>query len=120
MHRITASGLLGMVAALEAAGQRIELGRQALRGYRLPATPPPVPRARRNAACPCGSGKKYKKCHGRPHDARLESADAQTGEPGARPEEEGQAPAAAPAGDQDAGAAPANGARDPGTAEVTT
>jgi len=26
---------------------------------------PLVPRVRRNRACPCGSGKKYKLCHGR-------------------------------------------------------
>lgn len=47
----------------------------------LPAAPEPAPRAGdeppipiversskpgRNASCPCGSGKKYKKCHGRP------------------------------------------------------
>jgi preprotein translocase subunit SecA len=25
----------------------------------------PVPRVGRNDACPCGSGKKYKQCHGK-------------------------------------------------------
>ncbi|MEO5924007.1 MAG: SEC-C domain-containing protein [Bryobacteraceae bacterium] len=29
-----------------------------------PAPPPPTPKAGRNDPCPCGSGKKYKKCHG--------------------------------------------------------
>ncbi len=28
------------------------------------APPPPTPKAGRNDPCPCGSGKKYKKCHG--------------------------------------------------------
>ncbi|MBI5495128.1 MAG: SEC-C domain-containing protein [Deltaproteobacteria bacterium] len=32
-----------------------------LRGLARPAAPRPGP----NAPCPCGSGKKYKKCHGR-------------------------------------------------------
>ena len=26
--------------------------------------PPPIPKVGRNEPCPCGSGKKYKKCHG--------------------------------------------------------
>jgi len=29
-----------------------------------PATPPPPQKVTRNAPCPCGSGKKYKHCHG--------------------------------------------------------
>ena len=35
----------------------------------VPAAPPPFtrvgPKVGRNDACPCGSGKKYKHCHGR-------------------------------------------------------
>ena len=37
-----------------------------------PRNEPPIPivehspKPARNAPCPCGSGKKYKKCHGRP------------------------------------------------------
>ncbi len=31
-----------------------------------PVTPRTEPKVGRNAPCPCGSGKKYKKCHGRP------------------------------------------------------
>ena len=31
----------------------------------IPTTPPPGARSRRNAPCPCGSGKKYKHCHGK-------------------------------------------------------
>lgn len=31
--------------------------------FELPPTPPPAPRVGRNDPCPCGSGKKYKKCH---------------------------------------------------------
>jgi preprotein translocase subunit SecA len=27
---------------------------------------PALPKVDRNAPCPCGSGKKYKKCHGAP------------------------------------------------------
>jgi len=27
-------------------------------------TPPPAPKIGRNDLCPCGSGKKFKKCHG--------------------------------------------------------
>lgn len=30
---------------------------------RVPTTGPPVPKVGRNDPCPCGSGKKYKKCH---------------------------------------------------------
>ena len=29
-----------------------------------PTTPPPPIQAGRNDPCPCGSGKKYKRCHG--------------------------------------------------------
>ncbi len=29
-------------------------------------TGPPVPKVGRNEPCPCGSGKKYKQCHGMP------------------------------------------------------
>lgn len=32
------------------------------RGHETPASPPPI--VGRNEACPCGSGKKFKKCHG--------------------------------------------------------
>jgi hypothetical protein len=40
-----------------------------------PLSTPPlvVPRAPRNAPCPCGSGKKYKKCHGSPRWAEIPS-----------------------------------------------
>ena len=31
--------------------------------FEPPPTPPPAPRVGRNDPCPCGSGKKYKKCH---------------------------------------------------------
>ena len=31
----------------------------------LPPRPPAGVKVARNAACPCGSGKKYKHCHGR-------------------------------------------------------
>jgi preprotein translocase subunit SecA len=34
-------------------------------GPRLAAPPAPWARTPRNAPCPCGSGKKYKHCHGR-------------------------------------------------------
>ena len=30
-----------------------------------------IPRVGRNDPCPCGSGKKYKKCHGRPGQRTL-------------------------------------------------
>jgi preprotein translocase subunit SecA len=33
---------------------------------RQEARPQTEPKIGRNAPCPCGSGKKYKKCHGRP------------------------------------------------------
>ncbi|MBV8841955.1 MAG: SEC-C domain-containing protein [Bryobacterales bacterium] len=29
-----------------------------------PEKPPALPKVGRNDPCPCGSGKKYKKCHG--------------------------------------------------------
>jgi hypothetical protein len=38
--------------------------------FRIPSlaeidfVPPPIPKVGRNQPCPCGSGKKYKKCHG--------------------------------------------------------
>jgi preprotein translocase subunit SecA len=32
---------------------------------RRTASAPEVPRVGRNEACPCGSGKKYKHCHGK-------------------------------------------------------
>src|SRR6266487_3351071 len=35
-----------------------------MRYYRVVIGDPPVPPAGRNAPCPCGSGAKYKKCHG--------------------------------------------------------
>jgi uncharacterized protein YecA (UPF0149 family) len=45
-------------------------------GLQAPTSPPParpvvskrasVPRVALNAPCPCGSGKKYKRCHGAP------------------------------------------------------
>ncbi|CAM2065119.1 Protein translocase subunit SecA [Sulfidibacter corallicola] len=49
--------------AMQLAGNRDEEGED------KPAKPKPVrrtePKVGRNEACPCGSGKKYKKCHGR-------------------------------------------------------
>jgi preprotein translocase subunit SecA len=33
-------------------------------GVQRPAAPRPAPKVDRNDPCPCGSGKKYKKCHG--------------------------------------------------------
>ena len=49
-------------------GARTDVGRLATnRGEERPKTPVTVAKAPgRNAPCPCGSGKKYKKCHGRP------------------------------------------------------
>src|SRR2546429_6105843 len=35
-----------------------------MRYHRIRITDPPVPEAGRNSPCPCGSGIKYKKCHG--------------------------------------------------------
>ncbi len=35
-----------------------------MRYYRIVVTDPPVPPAGRNAPCPCGSGIKFKRCHG--------------------------------------------------------
>ncbi len=32
----------------------------------------PVPRVGRNDPCPCGSGRKYKRCHGKHADPRQE------------------------------------------------
>jgi predicted aspartyl protease len=36
-----------------------------IQANRPPTASPTVPRVGRNAPCPCGSGKKYKACHGR-------------------------------------------------------
>jgi uncharacterized protein YchJ len=33
----------------------------------VPTTTPPTPSIPRNSPCPCGSGKKYKLCHGGPN-----------------------------------------------------
>ena len=38
---------------------------QPAQGRKAVSTGPGVPRVSRNAPCPCGSGKKYKGCHGR-------------------------------------------------------
>lgn len=53
-----------------------DVGRSSARGRRAPATPRPAapvpparPRAGRNDPCPCGSGRKYKKCHLRDDEA---------------------------------------------------
>ena len=40
---------------------RIDAGVNQLTGLRLEPLPPP----QRNQPCPCGSGKKYKQCHGK-------------------------------------------------------
>ena len=47
--------------------KQIERERAKERGQRIRATQPRTePKIGRNDPCPCGSGKKYKKCHGRP------------------------------------------------------
>ena len=44
---------------------RMRLGQQSLAGVVTLPVPSRVRKARPNDACPCGSGAKYKKCHGR-------------------------------------------------------
>jgi preprotein translocase subunit SecA len=47
--------------------KRVARERERQRSQRIrPAKPRTEPKVGRNAPCPCGSGKKYKKCHGRP------------------------------------------------------
>ena len=47
--------------------KRMARERERQRGQRIRAAKPRTePKVGRNAPCPCGSGKKYKKCHGRP------------------------------------------------------
>jgi uncharacterized protein YecA (UPF0149 family) len=41
-----------------------QLLQQAQQAVGNPATPASIVSAGRNDPCPCGSGKKYKKCHG--------------------------------------------------------
>jgi preprotein translocase subunit SecA len=52
-------------AALPAAGPPPEASPQARPGSGMrPRTPTKMAKVGRNEPCPCGSGKKYKKCHG--------------------------------------------------------
>ncbi len=51
----------------QARQKRLAREREEQRRHRVRATKPRTePKIGRNAPCPCGSGKKYKKCHGRP------------------------------------------------------
>jgi hypothetical protein len=76
------AGLSGLLSQLEAAGIKEEAASASkpptlntpTAGQQAAGVPPPaaprgsagqVPRVGRNEACPCGSGKKYKDCHGR-------------------------------------------------------
>ncbi|WP_366522865.1 SEC-C metal-binding domain-containing protein [uncultured Nocardioides sp.] len=43
-----------------------EGGEAEVRGSTVSADDDPYAKVGRNAQCPCGSGKKYKMCHGRP------------------------------------------------------
>lgn len=48
-------------------GFMLEFGRSLWNSIPLPSNgfrPKPIPQPERNDLCPCGSGKKYKKCHG--------------------------------------------------------
>ncbi|MBM3989544.1 MAG: hypothetical protein FJ298_00905 [Planctomycetes bacterium] len=44
--------------------RRLEAIQRAKEAQSAPAKGPDVGRVNRNEACPCGSGKKYKRCHG--------------------------------------------------------
>lgn len=47
-----------------------------------PVPSKPIPRVGRNDQCPCGSGKKYKKCHGSPQDHERAGATGGSPPPG--------------------------------------
>ena len=50
--------------ALEFAGAGVDLGAEARAAMPVSALPEGWERSSRNAPCPCGSGKKFKHCHG--------------------------------------------------------